>query len=766
MEEILYFFQRFTVFLTAPFLSHVNISITAVWIVLAVIVLRLVFRKAPKWLNCLLWGVVGLRIVFPLDIQSSFSLIPSTQTINPDAIYLDSFEVNTGFQAVDSTVNKLYETANFSSGTEVEITGILALIWLLGAVVMLVYAFFSWAKLKSRLRTATKKEGNIYQSEHVHSPFVLGLIKPKIYLPYKVNEADIPLVIAHEKAHIKRLDYLIKPLGFVLLSVHWFNPLLWVAYVLLCRDIEAACDEKVIKDLGEDDRRSYSVALLNASISRKSIAACPLAFGEVGVKERIKGVMNYKKPAFWVIVAAVAVCIVAAVCFLTSPKDDENASYHIEMNEKLETAVEKAILDKNRKAFIGDFECQANHVLTVEGSGSKKDKFHTVTVYALALYSRYSLDENGSIVETGGSMIPVAITFQVDEDENYTLLEYWEPEDGKEYQNSIKAKFPKGLDTDTQNYVSRLQTICEQKAREYFKAELTANDTTEEFSTTAVIAPDKNEPTSAEIPTNSPGGINQPVDDYHLYVVKSKSEGVTWLTSEAFGKKYGYHVYLYCLDEAYVFIGGVQYPLGDALGSGKVTADAIVTKAKNDALGGKAVSQMYKDGGSTVISYDDGGSTEYKTGGYAVIKKNTIDGNKDVFIGPSDMTLNQVNSFMEGVSVPADYTTPNSNNKPTEKPTDINGVTADISLDAEPGLSGKVKEIYDNAILMEVTYDQNGIKEGTPVYVRLSSMLSYAPELDLKKLKAGDHIRVIYDGRVMETYPLQIDAYAVYQAVT
>ena len=175
---------------------------------------------------------------------------------------------------------------------------------------------------------------------------------------------------------------------------------------------------------------------------------------------------------------------------------------------------------------------------------------------------------------------------------------------------------------------------------------------------------------------------------------------------------------------------------------------------------------MYKDGGSTVISYDDGGSTEYKTGGYAVIKKNTIDGNRDIFIGPADMTLNQVNSFMEGVSVPDNHTTPNSNNKPTEKPTDINGVTADISPDAEPNLSGKIKEISDGLILMEVTYAQDGIKEGTPVYVRLNTVLSYAPDIDSLDLKKGDHISVVYDGRVMETYPLQIDAYAVYKAVT
>lgn len=765
MEKIIDLLKWVYDILPETFLELVNISITAGWIVLAVLVLRLLLRRAPKWLSCALWGIVALRVLLPVDIQSALSLIPSAQTIDPKTIYGNSFELNSGISAIDTPVND-YMGGNFYEGVTVpqqfqfNITQILALIWLAGMAAMLVYAFASWARLKLNLRTATKKEGNIYQCEFVQSPFVLGLVKPKIYLPYAINESDIPLVVAHEKAHIKRRDYLIKPLGFVLLSVHWFNPLMWVAYVLLCRDIESACDEKVIKDLGEEERRGYSIALLNASISRRSIAACPLAFGETGVKERIKGVMNYKKPAFWVVIAAVAVCIVAAVCFLTNPRDNDSYSYHVEMDEALSAVVENAILDENSGNFSGEFACQANEVLTVESSGGKKEKMHTVTVYTMAMYQRYSLDENNNIVETGGSIEPIAITFKIGEDDEYTLLEYWEPEMGSEYTSSIKSKFPKGVDTDTQNYVDRLQTVCDQKAREYFRAELAPTDTTEEFSTVAIVVPNEDKTGSAEIPTNSPGSFYQGVDDYLLHIVESKSNGMTWITNEAFGKKYGYHVFLYCLDEAYVYIGGKEYEIGEALNSGKVTAEAIVEKAKNDALSGKAVSHLYKDGGTQVISYDDGGSAEYKTAGYTIIKKNTLDGDKNVFIGPSDMTLNEVNIFMEGVNIPDDYT---SQSGTTAANDDINGVTADISPEAEPKLTGTVKEIYDNQILMELTSDQNGIKAGTPVYVGLGSMLSYAPELDLEKLKKGDVITVIYDGRVMETYPLQIDAYAVHQ---
>ena len=305
MDELIYLIQKFLTFIPVPFLALVNISITAGWIVLAVLLIRFLFQRAPKWFNCVLWGIVALRLIFPFSVESVFSLIPSAQTIEPNLPYIDEFKINSGIEPIDNAVNTHYSDFVPIAENTVDITIILACVWIIGIATMLVYAFVSWAKLRRNLRTATKKDGNIYQSEFVKSPFVLGFIKPKIYIPYKTDENDLPLVIAHEQAHIKRLDHLIKPLGFLLLSIHWFNPLLWVAYILLCRDIESACDEKVVKELTNEQRKSYSTALLNASISRKSIAACPLAFGETGVKERIKGVMSYKKPAFWIVIAAV-----------------------------------------------------------------------------------------------------------------------------------------------------------------------------------------------------------------------------------------------------------------------------------------------------------------------------------------------------------------------------------------------------------------------------------------------------------------------------
>ena len=313
------------------FISLLNISITASYLVLAIILLRLVFRKAPKWLFCLLWTLVGLRLVFPVSFESALSLIPSAETVPSTIIYQTSPHINSGIPAVNNVVNPII-SGNFSpdpaaSANPLQIVTILASwAWIAGLILMLAYALISFLRLKHRVSTATLHSDNIYQSEFVQSPFVLGLIKPKIYLPYNINKGDMGHVIAHENTHLRRKDHLIKPLAFIVLSVYWFNPVLWIAYILLCRDIELACDEKVIRELDKDERRDYSTALLNCSVNRRMIAACPLAFGEVGVKERIKGVMNYKKPAFWIIFLAVAVSIIATVCFMTNPKSDTDIS--------------------------------------------------------------------------------------------------------------------------------------------------------------------------------------------------------------------------------------------------------------------------------------------------------------------------------------------------------------------------------------------------------------------------------------------------------
>ncbi len=307
------------------FLQIINMSISASYIVLAVLLLRLLLKKAPKWITVVLWGIVAIRLICPFSIESALSLIPSTEIVSVDIMTDQTPTIHTGVPIINATLNPVI-SQSFApnpgdSANPLQIwIPILAAVWIAGIIALLIYTIISYWRVRRKIGTAVHYKDNIYQSENVASPFVLGIIKPKIYLPFNMNEKDMAHVVAHETTHIRRKDHLWKPLGFLLLTLHWFNPLMWLGYILLCRDIELACDEKVIKALDRDARANYSEALLACSVNRRMIAACPLAFGEVGVKDRIKSVLSYKKPAFWVIIAAVVACVAVAVCFLTNPQ--------------------------------------------------------------------------------------------------------------------------------------------------------------------------------------------------------------------------------------------------------------------------------------------------------------------------------------------------------------------------------------------------------------------------------------------------------------
>ena len=309
------------------FLKIINMSISASWLILAVLILRLVLKKAPKWVNVLLWGIVAVRLICPFSFESALSLIPSAETFPEKIISGPSFDIQTGISPVDNRINdylgdRYFEGVTVPTNNGNSIMTILTIVWTIGILLLVAYTVISYWRLHREIDTAVRYKDNIFQSENVSSPFVLGLIKPRIYLPFKLDGQNLEHVVAHEKAHICRKDHWWKPLGCLLLTIHWFNPLMWLAYVLLCRDIELACDEKVIKELDNEQRADYTQALVACSVNRRMIAACPLAFGEVGVKERVKSVMNYKKPAFWVIILAVIACVIVAVCFLTNPKQD------------------------------------------------------------------------------------------------------------------------------------------------------------------------------------------------------------------------------------------------------------------------------------------------------------------------------------------------------------------------------------------------------------------------------------------------------------
>ena len=306
------------------FLKIVNMSISASWAVVAVLALRFCLKKAPKWVNALLWGIVAVRMVFPFSIESVLSLMPSAETISPTIMMEQTPSVQTGVPVLNHVINPVISgsltPAPGASANPLQIwIPVLAWIWLFGIAALFLYSAVSYWCLRRKVCEAVILRDNIYQSENVCSPFVLGIIRPKIYLPYHMDSREMGHVIAHEQTHICRRDHWWKPLGFLLLTIHWFNPLMWLSYVLLCRDIELACDEKVIREMSNEQRADYTQALVACSVDRRLIAACPLAFGEIGVKERVKSVMNYKKPAFWIVLASVIVCAVIAVCFLTNP---------------------------------------------------------------------------------------------------------------------------------------------------------------------------------------------------------------------------------------------------------------------------------------------------------------------------------------------------------------------------------------------------------------------------------------------------------------
>ena len=305
-----------------------NASVQAGWLALALIAVRLVFRKAPKKLLCALWALVGLRLAVPVSLRSVFSLLPSGTPVaasgNGGGVY-----VQTGLPPVDNTVNSILQiaaapaapTRELAAQTAIDWKAVLAVVWICGVALMLLYAAVSFLRLRLQVREAVKEDGNVYICDRVGTPFILGVVRPRIYLPSALDAGDRAMILLHERAHLKRRDHLWKPLGFLLLSVYWFHPVLWVVYVLLCRDIELACDERVLQQQGSGIKKDYASALLRCSAPRHLVRACPVAFGEVGVKARIKSVLNYKKPAFWVILLALVASAVVAVCFMTIPKE-------------------------------------------------------------------------------------------------------------------------------------------------------------------------------------------------------------------------------------------------------------------------------------------------------------------------------------------------------------------------------------------------------------------------------------------------------------
>lgn len=311
------------------FFEVLNRSISASWFVLAILLIRLLICKFPRWTHCSLWGLVAIRLLSPYSIKSVLSLIPSSETISPNIVYARSPAIHTGITMVNSSINPIladsFSPAPMASVNPLQIVSFIAqYVWIAGIAVMLLYALCGFWTIKRNVRTAVHQNDRIYVCDDISCPFILGIICPKIYLPSSLSAETTAHVLAHEYAHLKRKDHWWKPVGFLLLSIHWFNPLMWIAYILLCRDIEIACDERVVKELPLQDRKDYSCALLECSVHSSIIRVCPLAFGEVGIKHRIKNILRYKRTALWITVAAIIIFAAASILFLTDPKASSN----------------------------------------------------------------------------------------------------------------------------------------------------------------------------------------------------------------------------------------------------------------------------------------------------------------------------------------------------------------------------------------------------------------------------------------------------------
>lgn len=406
------------------FIKTLNMGIAASWLILAVVVLRVILKRAPKRFRLLLWAVVGLRLVLPVSIESALSLVPSTQTLPEDVMYAAAPELNTGIAALNDAINPAL-TAAFApepaaSANPLQVLlPIASVIWLAGAAAMLLWALVSWLRLRRRVAEAVRLEGNVFESERVASPFVLGLIRPRIYLPFGLDEGAREQVLTHERAHIARGDHVIKPIGWLILAVYWYNPLVWLAYALFCRDIELACDERVIRRLPVSGRADYSQALLDLSRPHHGVGACPLAFGESAVKCRVKSVLTYKRPAFWLIMLAALLCIGAAVCFLTDPKAEADDNVPSDAPDYGIPITVTAVLPENFPEQVLEFArgCAAQQAANMDYLNISAAEITELASYSEAeltdggvaclfkLGARYELADPESVMPAGGMLI-------------------------------------------------------------------------------------------------------------------------------------------------------------------------------------------------------------------------------------------------------------------------------------------------------------------------------------------------------------------------
>ena len=460
--------------MTELFLSFVNRSITAGWLILPVLCLRWCLRNfRSKDLICILWGLVGLRLALPFSLPTPFSLIPSAQTIPTDIMYTASPAIDTGLSTLNQAVNPML-SASFSpdpaaSANPLQIwLALAALIWVIGIALFALFALISLLRLRHRLAEAVPVGENVWVCDHIASPFLLGLTHPRIYLPSSLDAQTAASVIAHEHAHLMRRDPIWKAVGFVLLALYWFHPLIWVAYVLFCRDMELACDARATRDFSPAERKTYAEALLACSLPHAGRSFCPLAFGEIGVKSRIHALLQGKKPSHLLVVVTISIIAILAVCFLTDPAQPKST-----VPQPSDEVISDAILTHYNAHSTEDLLCTENHAPLATVYQEISDGSVVVTKYLMVLYLELARDDDW-FHEQSGSHIPTALTFHVQPDGSCTLTEYWEPGDGSLYAPDIRAKFPEDIADralNTQRYIDEQMKACYDQAIAYWGLE-------------------------------------------------------------------------------------------------------------------------------------------------------------------------------------------------------------------------------------------------------------------------------------------------------
>ena len=426
--------------MTELFVKILNMSITASYLILAVLLLRILAKRIPRKYICLLWILAAIRLVVPFELESTVSLIPSGRTVTKEIMTDYVPQIDSGIATIDSRVNAAMTNAGAATAASANpmqiYMGILSIIWVAGIAVMLLLCVISYVRLDYRLVNAKPQQGRIYRCDEITTPFVLGIFKPKIYLPSSIDE-EFDYVVAHEEVHIRRFDHVTKPLAYLILMLHWFNPLVWIGFIMYCRDVELACDDRVVREMSVEERKEYASALLNCSVKQSVLSICPLAFGEIGVRSRISKVLHFNKPTKAILAVTAAITAVIVICFMTNPSS--LATSGIKLDENMEQAVVDGLLSEKYDGD-GPIECSVEgHVVL-----GTEEKDAVTKVYAIVSTAKYGFFDD-KFLERGDSTETPAVIHLTKDNGKYHFQKIVYPNGGTAYERALKEMFPENL---------------------------------------------------------------------------------------------------------------------------------------------------------------------------------------------------------------------------------------------------------------------------------------------------------------------------------